>query len=116
MKLEAVAVPVEPVHGWQVLPALAAAHHLPAVQQEHPQGAAVQVVPHPAAAVQAAPVRHPQAEPVRVHLVGRAVPVTTVEATSPVRLLVKGERILARSPIIPLAFIQAPKHIAQIIR
>ena len=46
----------------------------------------------------------------------RTVPVVTVEATRLVRRLVSGIIILARLRNIPLAFIAAPKHMAQIIR
>ena len=46
----------------------------------------------------------------------RTVPVTTVEPTRPARVRVSGRRIRARSSIIPLDFMQPPKHIAQRIR
>ena len=46
----------------------------------------------------------------------RTVPVVTVDATRLVRRLVSGIIILARLRSIPLAFIAAPKHIAQMIR
>ena len=46
----------------------------------------------------------------------RAVPVMTVDATSPVRVRVKGFSSWARRAIMPLACMHAPKHIAQRIR
>ena len=46
----------------------------------------------------------------------RVVPVTTVEATSPLLRFVNGTIIEASSLSIPLAFMAAPKHMAQMIR